>query len=51
MCCKRNVKKIYAPDQEVDDYIEPTNENDYTDYPKLQTMSRSEKEKRLLDLW
>lgn len=28
-----------------------TNENDYTDYPELKTMTPDEREQRLLELW
>lgn len=41
-CCK--TKNKYKVDDDDDNYLEKTNENDYTDYPKLNSLTQIEKE-------
>ena len=54
MCCCKKAKmdKIYNHQgNEVEDYLDQTNENDYTDYPKLSSLSAFDRKERILELW
>ena len=44
-------KKQYEIDDDNNDYLEPTNENDYTDYQNLSSLSPQEREERIKELW
>ena len=51
MCCrKKKTEKELGNNEsgkEVEDYLEMTNENDYTDYPRLSSLTALERQERI----